>query len=317
MKRRSVTRSPQRSGMTLIELMVALAIGSFLMIGAFTVYMQSRTTFRINESIARLHENGRYVFDVVEPDVRMASFWGLRTRGYAITGRSTPNDSSSPLSPAGDCGTNWSVNLDNAVEASSNTYGFTCAAFGTPIGTADTLVVRHVANDPVAVPVANALYVQSSRVGNSALFEGALIPAGFDPLVSQTHELVVNGYYVSQNSSLGTPDNPIPSLRRKLLRNGGGSGPTIVDEEILPGVEDMQIQFGVDTDAEGALDRGIVNRYVNPDDPILDETSAAFNADARILSVRIWLRLRSEQRENVSPGRYRIYLCGSERRADR
>ena len=76
--------------MTLIELMVALGIGSFLMIGAMTVFMQSRTTFRINESIARLQENGRYVFDVIEPDIRMAQFWGLRTRPFAITGRAGP-----------------------------------------------------------------------------------------------------------------------------------------------------------------------------------------------------------------------------------
>ena len=295
-----MTCHSRSAGVTLIELMVALAIGSFLMVGAFTVYMQSRTTFRINESIARLHENGRYVFDVVEPDVRMASFWGLRTRGYAVTGRLTPGDPVSPLSPAGDCGTNWSVNLNNAVEASNNAYGFTCAAFGTPTSTADTLVVRHVSIEPVAVPTANVLYVQSSRVGNSALFEGNTIPAEFDLSVSQTHELVVNGYYVSQNSSLDTPDNAVPSLRRKFLRNGGG-GPAIVDEEILPGVDDMQIQFGIDTDAEGAVNSGTVDRYVDPNDPILNETSPAFNADARILSVRIWLRLRAERTENGLP----------------
>src|SRR5690606_21019944 len=46
-------------GVTLIELMVALAIGSFLMIGAVTVFMQGRTTFRVTESIARLQENAR------------------------------------------------------------------------------------------------------------------------------------------------------------------------------------------------------------------------------------------------------------------
>ena len=32
------------AGVTLIELMVAMAIGSFLMLGAMTVFVQSRTT---------------------------------------------------------------------------------------------------------------------------------------------------------------------------------------------------------------------------------------------------------------------------------
>jgi type IV pilus assembly protein PilW len=283
-------------GMTLIELMVALGIGAFLMIGALTVFLQSRQTFRVNESIARLQENARYVFDVIEPDIRMAHFWGLRTRSYAIDNRATPTDPVSALSPAGDCGANWTVNLDEAVESSNNSYGFTCAASGIAVGTADTLVARRADIDPVVVPLANTLYIQSSRSDSSALFVGPALPGGFLAATSQTHELVVNGYYVSQNSSLDMPGNPVPSLRRKFLRNGGG-GPTIADEEILPGVEDMQIQFGVDTDAEDTNDRGVVDRYVNPDDPILDELDAAFNDDAVILSVRIWLRLRADRPE--------------------
>jgi len=287
-------------GMTLIELMVALGIGAFLMIGAFTVFMQSRTTFRINESVARLQENGRYVFDVIEPDIRMAHFWGLRTRSFAVQGRATPGDPASALSPAGDCDINWTVNLDEAVEGSNNSYTWACAASGNAVGSADTLVVRRTGVNPIAVLAPNTLYLQSSRGDNSALFVGTTIPGGFLATTSSTFELVVNGYYVSQNSTLSTAGNPVPSLRRKFLRNGGG-GAAIADEEILPGVEDMQVQFGVDTDVEGAANRGVVDRYVNPDDSILDDTNAAFNPDARILSVRIWLRLRADRPENGLP----------------
>jgi type IV pilus assembly protein PilW len=286
--------------MTLIELMVALGIGSFLMIGAMTVFMQSRTTFRINESIARLQENARYVFNVIEPDIRMGHFWGLRTRSYVIDNRAAPDEPMSALSPTGDCGTNWTVNLDEAVGGSNDSYGFTCGAFGTAAATADTLVVRRVAVEDVGAPVANTLYVQASRGANSELFSGA--PTGiFNATTSQTHELVVNGYYIDQTSSVVDSDgNRMPSLRRKFLQNGGG-GPEIRDEEILPGVEDLQIQFGVDTDPIGAAGRGVVDRYVNPDDAILDDTNAAFNDDAEILSVRVWLRLRAERRESGLP----------------
>lgn len=287
-------------GVTLIELMVALGIGSFLLIGALTVFVQSRATFRTNESIARLQENARYVFDVIEPDIRMAQFWGLRTRSYVIDNRALPTAAASALSPAGDCGTNWTVNLDESVESDNNGYAFTCAAFGTAAATADTLVVRRTDMDPVLVPQANTLYIQSSRSDNSALFQGPALPPNFLAATSQTHELVVNGYYVSQNSSLDFGGLTVPSLRRKFLRNGAG-GPAIADEEILPGVEDMQIQFGVDTDAVDAPERGVVDRYVNPDDAILDDTNAAFNPDAEILTVRIWLRLRGERRENGLP----------------
>ena len=46
----------RQAGMTIVELLVALAIGSFLMIGAVQIYNQSRQAFVINESIARVQE---------------------------------------------------------------------------------------------------------------------------------------------------------------------------------------------------------------------------------------------------------------------
>jgi type IV pilus assembly protein PilW len=238
--------------MTLIELMVALAIGSFLMIGAVTVFVQSRTTFRINESVSRLQENARFVLDAIEPDIRMASYFGLTTRANRILGRATENDPQAFLAAGNDCDTNWAVDLGDEIEGWNNGYPWaTCAAFGAAQATSDAFVVRRVTEDAVAATVANTLYVQSARFQESQLFIGPAVPAGYLPATSATHQLVVNGYYVSQNSTLDQPGNNIPSLRRKFL-----AGLQVNDEEVLPGVEDMQIQFGVDTDVVGAANRG-------------------------------------------------------------
>src|SRR5262245_62938110 len=78
-------------GMTLIELMVALAIGAFLMLGAMTVFMQRRTTFRVTESLSRMQETGRLAFSIVEPDIRMAHYWGLTNFTGNSTNRGTLN----------------------------------------------------------------------------------------------------------------------------------------------------------------------------------------------------------------------------------
>jgi type IV pilus assembly protein PilW len=287
--------------MSLIELMVALAIGTFLIVGALTVHVRSRSTYELNESISRLQENGRYFFDVVEPDIRMANYWGLTAETSAIAGLAAPTDPLSPLAPTSDCGPNWTVDLDAAVAGSNNTYGFSCPAYGSAAENADTLVVRRAAVSAIDEPAANTLYVQSSRSGSAALFGGPAIPGGFDPATSESHELIVNGYYVSRNSSLDSAGNSVPSLRRKLLRNGGSGGPVIVDEEILPGVEDMQIEFGIDTDGVGEPGHGVVDRYVHPDDPLLDRSYPSFDGRGRILAVRVWLRLRSERPED-GPG---------------
>ena len=74
-------------GVSLIELMVAMVIGLFLILGAVTVFSQSRSTYRTAESVARLQEIGRLAMDVVETDVRMANFWGLHNHAEYIDNR--------------------------------------------------------------------------------------------------------------------------------------------------------------------------------------------------------------------------------------
>ena len=61
----------RQSGVTMVELMVALAIGSFLMIGAIQVYNQSRQAYVINDSIARVQETAQFAMDTIEADLRM------------------------------------------------------------------------------------------------------------------------------------------------------------------------------------------------------------------------------------------------------
>src|SRR5688572_20560313 len=64
-------------GITLIELMVALTIGSVLIAGAVLVYSQSRNTYTVNETVARLQENARYIMSIIETDVQLAGHFGF------------------------------------------------------------------------------------------------------------------------------------------------------------------------------------------------------------------------------------------------
>jgi type IV pilus assembly protein PilW len=163
--------------------------------------------------------------------------------------------------------------------------------------------VRRAAEDAETPPLsvtaplgASTLRIHSVRgIGESRIFTGATLPAGYDAATTEIHRLLVNGFYVSRTSSASTPLNQIPSLRvQTLLANGT----TIANQEIIPGVEDLQVQFGVDTDAPGTADRGSIDRYVNPNDPMIDPGNAGFNANAEILAVRVWIRVRAERPEN-------------------
>lgn len=289
MKTIKMQSANRQTGVTLVEVLVALAIGSFLMIGAVQVYSQSRAAFVINESIARVQETAQFAMDTVEADLRMASNWGRLSRGSAVEGRSLIGDANPKgLGAPGACGATWALDLARPVTGDNNAYGLPCAASGAAQANSDVVTTRRATVAPSALPLqAGRLYIQSTRI-QGELFDDGNIPTTFDPLESETHDLLVNTYYVSTNSDL-IPG--APTLRRKSLQMVGGV-PTPVDQEVAPGVENMQLQFGVDVDQDNTVDR-----YVNPGDGILDPANANFIPGSRVLTARVWLLVRGVQPE--------------------
>lgn len=292
-------------GFSLVELMVALLIGSFLIIGAVTVYVQSRNTYSVNETVARLQENARYALSMLEPDIRHANYWGLMNDAELIIG--TVGNVPLPAVAGSDgCGAGFAINLREPIGGVNNGYGLPCAAgpSGNPQPGADTIVLRH-AEEAINGADSNFLQVYSTRQGGSSRVFNSNTPPGqpaslvVDPLIgpaAEIHDLAVRAYYVSQDSS--QPN--VPSLRRQNLIGG----PNFQDEEILPGIEDLQVQFGIDLgadrDTDGLIDdidgngrpdsyNGIATRYVNPGDAQL--------ATAQIVAVRLWIRVRAETPE--------------------
>ena len=63
-------------GLSLIELMIALLIGSILMIGVVQVFAASRTAYQLSEGMSRVQENGRFALDYLQRDIRMAGHFG-------------------------------------------------------------------------------------------------------------------------------------------------------------------------------------------------------------------------------------------------
>jgi type IV pilus assembly protein PilW len=66
----------KQAGLSLVELMVALALSATLILGIFTVYMDSSQTARVSTSLARIQESGRIATDIVSRDTRMVGFQG-------------------------------------------------------------------------------------------------------------------------------------------------------------------------------------------------------------------------------------------------
>lgn len=65
-----------QAGMTLIELMVAMALGAFLILGVVNVFLANKDSSQIETSLARLQENGRIALDLLVSDLRDAYYVG-------------------------------------------------------------------------------------------------------------------------------------------------------------------------------------------------------------------------------------------------
>src|SRR6266853_2250292 len=250
------------AGLTLVELLVAMTIGLVLIVGATQVYVDSSKSYAVNETTARLQENARYALSVLEPDIRMSGYWGLTNVSDRITGEAQPTDAQSALGgpAASTCGVNFPLLLGLPVQGTNDSYAATCAAGditlpgnSAAMPNADTITVRRASAVTVLATSANGpLRICSTRTSGLLVTD---ISGSFcqDPN-AQINNLIVNLYYTDQSSSQAG----VPSLRRKALN----AGPAFQDDEIVPGVEDLQVQYGVDLTAGIGATGGAATEYL-------------------------------------------------------
>jgi hypothetical protein len=98
----------------------------------------------------------------------------------------------------------------------------------------------------------------------------------------EVRDVEVRTYYIAKDS-VNRPG--WPALRVKALTESRGAA-QFRDEEILPGVEDLQVEMGVATVVEDGTPR---LSYVGPD--------SARARNGPVIAVRLWLRIRADVTE--------------------
>lgn len=301
----TAVRSPRRfpaagggAGTGLVELLVALAIGLLVLAGVLTVTLEARDGYAALETTARLQETARHALAVIESDARMGGYLGLLGRVEPVANLRGPlTDPNGQPVPLAGCAAHWATDLARPLTGWDHSLDRwpldpACRPNGGWRRGTDVLLVRRASADRIPQSPAalrefrGQVLIVTSRHAGQVFVADALgtIPAGFAasdppeaPPLADTRRLLVHAYYVSPASSESAT---LPSLRRKRLV----SGPSVQDEEILPGVEDLQVRYGVDADGDLAADR-----YVDAD---------GLGEGDRVVAARIWLRVRAATRDS-------------------
>jgi type IV pilus assembly protein PilW len=256
----------KQRGVTLVEMLIAMAIGALLLVGLATLFSQNKRSFLQNEDIARMQEDGRYALVELVRDIGGAGFFA------ELVDPSSVEPPEPSLLGAPDCGVPvappipWIYTVSdgglvgNAIAMVDNaTAGAAAAAFPCIVGAnfvagSDVIAIKRVAGAPSVALLGNRVYIRENGTRGIMYQNAAGIPVGI-PIPNRDWEYTPRIYYL-RNFALTAGDG-IPTLCRKVLVPG--VPPTLGDECIAQGVENLQLEFGIDTDNNGSANAYVTN----------------------------------------------------------
>ena len=268
--------------MSLVELMIGLALGLFVVAVMGTMYLGSRNTYSAQEAGTRLQENGRYAVETMANDIRMSGFrgcqgdeavnntlntptallynfgepiWGSRNSGGAWSPTlAAPADALGAL-PAGDVlvvrrpvGLGWALIGEMASASADLPISVT-----TGFAQGDLLMVADCGGAAV-LQATNATPGAAGRIAHVA-GAGGVVPGvsgnalvrvyAHDARVWRMQTLI---YHLA--ASERRPGEAALWVYVHPVYNGGTQR-----SELVTGVERLAITYGVDTNADLAVDR--------------------------------------------------------------
>lgn len=254
------------AGFSLLELLIAALISAGMTVGALQLHQHSLRSYRSTEQLADLEERAAFALRALSEDIALAGFWGRHAHGANVE---------VPAGVAVRCGgtdiSAWALQPEQPVAARNAALIMPCAPFTGSVPGADSLVVRRASSMPT--PPRSGQVQLATSFDRGAVFADGTPPPAFTTN-GVVHDFKVHAWYVDRASAT----RGMPSLRRYTLVANG----LLQNQEIMPGIEDLQVALGVDRDADGWVDG-----FVQPD--------AA--GSAPVIAVRLGLQVRALRRE--------------------
>ena len=256
----------QQRGLSIMELMISIAIGMIVLTGISLLFVSSSSSTRELVKSAQQLENGRFAIETLRQELMHAGFYG--------------QFASLPAAPAAvpdPCDVSSATTLYNATPIAVQIIDGTgtrpsCIPSADYVAGTDILVVRRASTQVVPVGTATTsgeIYIQANPVaaeiqtGNGSTMTTTSTAAGAaatilnrDSTAAPIRKYSVVIYYVAPCSvpagggttCTGASDDrgkPVPSLKRRYLTVSGGAA-TMVAEAIVEGIQNLQIEVGID-----------------------------------------------------------------------
>jgi len=246
-----------QAGFSLVEIMIAMLLSLALGSAVITVFVNNSYSFSQDENVARMQDDARHALREVAFEVGMAGHYA----DLHIPDIVTPD---AALSIGTDCGPGGEVNwmyktvatgtenalsltaIDNATGADV-VAAHSCFTAGEVLPGTDVISIKRVVGQKTDVPTANAIYLRTN--GTVGLLYQAPFPATPSVTVATPRADWLYSpsiYFIRQFAN--TPGDGMPTLCRKVLR---GAGPSMTTECLATGIENLQVEYGIDTSEDG------------------------------------------------------------------
>jgi type IV pilus assembly protein PilW len=264
-----------QAGFSIVELMVAVTLSLFVLAGmGLTLASGSESRVELDRALQQI-ENGRYAMQIVSQDLRHAGYYGRYI-----------GDLPAPAALADPCAVDPAAleaglglplqGYDAPATVPPELAG--CLDSGNFVPRTDILVVRRAQTSApleLAAAAPGEIYLQTTAYpsgpryvvgdgGDTSVFtleekkadhSGDVVPAGL--LRYHVHVYFVSPCDVPASGATcnGAADDggrPIPTLKRLELTSDGMGSTTMRMVPLVQGVQDLQIDYGIDNPAAGA-----------------------------------------------------------------
>jgi type IV pilus assembly protein PilW len=272
-----------QSGVTLVELMVALTVSLVLVLAAVALYSSSSSSQRSLDELSAANEAGAVALRTIGRDLGNAGFWPT-----ARSETGDENTASSYFNPMGASQLAYQAGVYGCEGATLNMATGVCNA--KVDGDPDSLVVSYFTNDSFGTEVGQRADCEGNDSAGAPV-NLSRVGTGLSTQPPARPLFVSNSYQLRAGETTAVNGNS--TTTRSLACKGNGTAGTD-GTQVVPGIQDVQLTYGVFSDRTRVPTNFYAADRVQPlGDVTIDGT--ALSAWQRVVAVRVCVIARTFQ----------------------